>query len=142
MIRLICFAREKNDLNSEGSYVLKRFDISHLSLKKRARARVEILHFWDRDIKIENILVSSSQDGEEEVKLCDFGYSIKVDDSQLQPKSPIGTQSYVPPEILAIQSTNEEKAYDGKKADVWSCGITLFVMLTGNGSHLRDSRSD
>ncbi|KAG8632915.1 serine/threonine-protein kinase SAPK2 [Manihot esculenta] len=75
-----------------------------------------------RDLKLENTLLDGST--APRVKICDFGYS-KSSVFHSQPKSTVGTPAYVAPEILS------RKEYDGKIADVWSCGVTLYVMLVG-----------
>ncbi|KAL1214373.1 Serine/threonine-protein kinase SRK2D [Cardamine amara subsp. amara] len=75
-----------------------------------------------RDLKLENTLLDGSP--APRLKICDFGYS-KSSVLHSQPKSTVGTPAYIAPEILLPQE------YDGKSADVWSCGVTLYVMLVG-----------
>ena len=76
-----------------------------------------------RDLKTENIMMSE----EWILKLADFGYA-----TLLQGKTgtgilttPLGTISYAAPEIL------NKKPYNGKSADLFSCGVILFVLTTG-----------
>ncbi|XP_010428950.1 PREDICTED: serine/threonine-protein kinase SRK2C [Camelina sativa] len=80
---------------------------------------LEICH---RDLKLENTLLDGSE--APRVKICDFGYS-KSGVLHSQPKTTVGTPAYIAPEVLS------KKEYDGKIADVWSCGVTLYVMLVG-----------
>ncbi|KAM3338596.1 hypothetical protein P3S68_030682 [Capsicum galapagoense] len=75
-----------------------------------------------RDLKLENTLLDGSST--QRLKICDFGYS-KSAALHSQPKSTVGTPAYIAPEVLS------RKEYDGKIADVWSCGVTLYVMLVG-----------
>ncbi|KAM3201263.1 hypothetical protein P3L10_033626 [Capsicum annuum] len=75
-----------------------------------------------RDLKLENTLLDGSSTPR--LKICDFGYS-KSSVLHSQPKSTVGTPAYIAPEVLS------RKEYDGKLADVWSCGVTLYVMLVG-----------
>ncbi|XP_022933618.1 serine/threonine-protein kinase SAPK3-like [Cucurbita moschata] len=75
-----------------------------------------------RDLKLENTLLDGSPTPQ--LKICDFGYS-KSALLHSQPKSTVGTPAYIAPEVLA------RKEYDGKISDVWSCGVTLYVMLVG-----------
>ena len=58
------------------------------------------------------------------MKICDFGYS-KNEFVDSRPKTVSGTPDYIAPEVLLHDQ------YDGKKADIWSCGVMLYVMLTG-----------
>ncbi|KAL9253027.1 Serine/threonine-protein kinase SRK2I-like protein [Drosera capensis] len=76
-----------------------------------------------RDLKLENTLLDGS--AAPRLKICDFGYS-KSSVYHSQPKSTVGTPAYIAPEVLL------KKEYDGKIADVWSCGVTLYVMLVGS----------
>ncbi|CAJ1970758.1 unnamed protein product [Sphenostylis stenocarpa] len=76
-----------------------------------------------RDIKPENILL----DENDNLKVSDFGLSAlaesKHQDGLLH--TTCGTPAYVAPEVI------KRKGYDGAKADIWSCGVVLFVLLAG-----------
>ncbi|XP_065876002.1 serine/threonine-protein kinase SAPK7 [Euphorbia lathyris] len=86
---------------------------------------VDYCHFMQichRDLKLENTLLDGSP--APRLKICDFGYS-KSSVLHSRPKSTVGTPAYIAPEVL------QRREYDGKLADVWSCGVTLYVMLVG-----------
>jgi serine/threonine protein kinase len=75
-----------------------------------------------RDIKLDNILFDASG----RAKICDFGVS------SIQPVNNLvatfcGSYSYIAPEVLL------RRGYDGRKADVWSLGIALYMMCKGEG---------
>ncbi|MCQ2819545.1 MAG: serine/threonine-protein kinase [archaeon] len=85
---------------------------------------VKVCHdngFCHRDIKIENIMVNDDY----MIKLSDFGYASKINSKAGKLNTYCGTKIYMAPEIVM------EKPYDGKKADVFSLGVTLFSLLFG-----------
>ncbi|KAL0053253.1 hypothetical protein WJX82_003327 [Trebouxia sp. C0006] len=79
----------------------------------------------NRDIKLENTLLDGSP--RPLLKICDFGYS-KHEKFQSAPGSRVGTPAYLAPEVIM---TTKGQTYDGKIADIWSCGVMLYVMLVG-----------
>uniref|UniRef100_A0A7S0Y9W3 Protein kinase domain-containing protein n=1 Tax=Polytomella parva TaxID=51329 RepID=A0A7S0Y9W3_9CHLO len=87
-----------------------------------------------RDLKPENLLLSrnpfaqstSDSPANYHLKIADFGLSKAGFNSM--PKSRVGTITYMAPEVLLAGSG---RTYDGELADVWSCGVVLYVMLFG-----------
>ncbi|KAL4418722.1 hypothetical protein ABPG77_008593 [Micractinium sp. CCAP 211/92] len=77
-----------------------------------------------RDIKMENALLDGSE--RPLIKLADFGFS-KDSNAHSAPTSRVGTPAYLAPEVVSNQPG---RVYDGQKADIWSCGVLLYAMVT------------
>jgi hypothetical protein len=92
-----------------------------------------ILH---RDLKPENIMIQLLDDGEEQVKIIDFGIA-RVQNSQLGPTTVTaaavaGTIAYMSPEQLAAEPL-------GPTSDVYALGIIAYEMVTGRRPFNPDS---
>lgn len=74
-----------------------------------------------RDLKLENILLDKNED----VKLCDFGFTREYEGKSSYLQTWCGTVCYSAPEML------KGEKYAGEKVDVWSLGVILYALLCG-----------
>ncbi|XP_045487243.1 uncharacterized protein LOC110996175 isoform X3 [Pieris rapae] len=87
-----------------------------------------------RDLKAENLLLDKDMN----IKLADFGFS-----NEYTSGSPLSTWCGSPP--YAAPELFEGRQYDGPKADIWSLGVVLYVLVCGalpfDGGTLSELRS-
>ncbi|XP_050426740.1 serine/threonine-protein kinase SIK3-like isoform X3 [Adelges cooleyi] len=74
-----------------------------------------------RDLKAENLLL----DIDNNIKLADFGFSNHFFEGKLL-STWCGSPPYAAPELFQGQE------YDGPKADIWSLGVVLYVLVCGS----------
>lgn len=104
---------ENNRLDEEDSaikiyQILDTLDYIH---------KMNVVH---RDLKPENVLIDANGN----LKISDFGLSKFLGQDGLT-KTPCGSPCYASPECIS------GKPYDGKASDIWSTGVILYAMLTG-----------
>lgn len=100
-----------------------------------------------RDIKPENLLITSKG----RLVIADFGHACECLPSEEKPPfvierpQTVGSFEYNAPELSSqpeVETTSPGDYYDGSKADVFSAGVTLFLMLTRSppfrGAQLKD----
>jgi serine/threonine protein kinase len=91
----------------------------------RALARAHDLEVIHRDLKPENLFVARDGEGQDLVKILDFGIARSIQDARLTGAGEVfGTPQYMAPErITSIDA--------GPAADLYAFGVILFEMLSG-----------
>jgi serine/threonine protein kinase len=93
---------------------------------------------FHRDLKIENVMLT----GKDTVQIIDFGLSMHGD---VQParEGQRGTPSSMAPEVASSDgSSTLSRPFSGFKADIWSCGVILFLLLAGTMPYQHPNSSD
>ncbi|XP_070551720.1 serine/threonine-protein kinase SIK3 homolog isoform X2 [Ptychodera flava] len=107
--------------------------------RKKFRQIVAAVHYCHhrlivhRDLKAENLLLDANLN----IKIADFGFSNKYTPGRPM-RTWCGSPPYAAPELF------EGKEYSGPKADIWSLGVVLYVLVCGalpfDGSTLQNLR--
>lgn len=82
-----------------------------------------------RDIKLENLVKSTKENGDVIIKILDFGMAKPVARQvecqfDTQPRVVVGTPQYLAPELIRNKEPDE-------RTDLYSVGICLYRMITG-----------
>ncbi|XP_074855132.1 serine/threonine-protein kinase 33 isoform X2 [Carettochelys insculpta] len=95
----------------------------------------DIVH---RDLKLENILVKSSETDEEHemklnIKVTDFGLAVqKAGGSESMFQSTCGTPTYMAPEVISAHDYSQQ-------CDIWSIGVIMYMLLCGEPPFIASS---
>lgn len=93
--------------------------VRELLIALSAVHKLGVIH---RDIKSANVLITK----EGNVQLCDFGVAAKITSNAIKRTTMAGTPYWMAPEVI-----REGDTYNSK-ADIWSLGITIYEIATGN----------
>lgn len=84
-----------------------------------------------RDIKLANVILRGGH--WDRPVLIDFGLSKRLaDTSYTVGPGPVGTPPYMAPEVLRSEPAR-------KSADLWACGVVLYVLATGRFPYFDDA---
>jgi serine/threonine-protein kinase len=118
---------------ARGAMVLSR-GVDILEQMCAALARAHDLGVVHRDLKSDNILLTTRGGRKDFVKILDFGLAHLAMDPRLAPKGAVfGTPEYMSPE----QARGEEAT---AQSDLYALGVLFFEMLTGQLPFRSDDR--
>ena len=107
-------AEKKSSYNIHEIYEI----LSQLNNTFRIMAKNKLSH---RDIKLENILIKN-ENQKKVFKLTDYGVSKQLVNFSNKFSTKVGTTAFMAPEVL------EGKKYNNK-CDLWSLGVTIYVLI-------------
>jgi serine/threonine-protein kinase len=101
---------------AQAAYILKQTG--------RALSAAHDAGIFHRDLKPENVMIQSGSEGEDQIKLIDFGIAtVDQPQSATQSSSTVGTYAYMAPE-----------QFEGKSSvasDVYQMGVLAYELVTG-----------
>lgn len=121
-------------LSFEPASLQSAIEKNELSNIQKCRITVELVlgmryihrrNFMHRDLKPSNVLLS--KDGH--VRISDFGLA-KEESLEMSQTKGVGTLRFMAPELLAVDE--DADTFYTNKVDVYSFGITLVYIVTGN----------
>lgn len=121
MVLSLCDNHSLRDLQKSRGIVSIdecRYFISQILKGAQYIHNKNIIH---RDLKLSNILIDKNM----QMKICDFGLAIRLDDPRLSSRSLCGTTNYLAPEVIS------RKGFFCR-SDVWAIGVITFVLLFGH----------
>ena len=97
----------------------------------------ETMNICHLDISLENMLLKNGEyfyetnkfTYSQQIKFCDFGLAEYFDinsNPSFNCNKHVGKESYMAPEVFT-----KRQSFDATKADSWSLGVILFIMMTG-----------
>ncbi|XP_067396848.1 serine/threonine-protein kinase 33 isoform X2 [Emydura macquarii macquarii] len=127
----------KEILHKKGHFTEKetRHIIQSLASAIAYLHKKDIVH---RDLKLENILVKSSETDEENemklnIKVTDFGLAVqKAGGSESMFQSTCGTPTYMAPEVISAHDYSQQ-------CDIWSIGVIMYMLLCGDPPFIANS---
>lgn len=92
---------------------------------------LETKGYVHRDLKPENIMIQEDMPSKVisvYFKICDFGLSTKIGDSNLLYRR-CGTPGYVSPEIVMVDADSPHFTVS-PKADIFSAGVIMYLLIS------------
>lgn len=120
MIQALCSNHSLRDLHKARGVVSLaecRYFISQILKGAQYIHGKKYIH---RDLKLTNILIDKNM----QMKICDFGLAIHLNDPRLDTRVICGTTNYLAPEVVS------RKGF-ACVSDVWAIGVITFVLMFG-----------